>query len=126
MRRRRQHGFSIVEVLAAMTLFAIVGSAMGILVTQEMRRTTESRHATAAVLIAQQQLEAARALDYPNVQNTAGSAMMNGQSFTYITQVQTDVPVANTKTVTVTVNWVGPEGSRSYSLPTILTDVTAS
>jgi type II secretion system protein I len=126
MRRRRQRGFSIVEVLAAMTLFAIVGSAMGILATQEMRRTTESRHATAAVLIAQQQLEAARALDYPNVANTSGSATMNGQAFTYVTQVQTDVPVANTKTVTVTVNWVGPEGSRSYSLPTILTDVTAS
>jgi prepilin-type N-terminal cleavage/methylation domain-containing protein len=124
--RPRQRGFSLVEILAAMTLFAIVGSAMGILATQSMKRTTENRHATAAVLLAQQQIEALRALDYPNVAGSTLGATMNGQSFSIVTVVQTDVPVANTKTVTVTVSWVGPEGSKSYALPTIVTDVTAS
>ena len=126
MSRRRQRGFSLVEILASISLFAIVASATGILATQSMRRTTDNRHATAAVLIAQQELERNRALDYPQVVSTTSSAVMGGQNYTVVTSVQTDVPVANTKTVTVTVNWVGPEGSRSYALPTILTDITAS
>lgn len=126
MSRRRQRGFSLMEILASISLFAIVASATGILATQSIRRTTDNRHATAAVLIAQQELERNRALDYPAVVSTSSSAVMGGQNYTVVTSVQTDVPVANTKTVTVTVNWVGPEGSRSYALPTILTDITAS
>lgn len=125
MRRRRQRGFSLMEVLAGMTLFAIVASGMGLLATQSMLRTTENRHSTAAVLLAQQEVERLRALDYPAVVGGAYGAAMGGQNFTVTTVVQPNFPDPNMSQVNVTVSWVGPEGSRSYALRTIFTDVTA-
>jgi prepilin-type N-terminal cleavage/methylation domain-containing protein len=124
-RRQRQRGFSLVEVLASVTLFALVASATGLLATQSMRRTSENRHATAAVLLAQQELERLRGLDYPNLASGAYGATMGGQSFNVNTAIQANTPDPNMSQVVVTVTWTGPEGSRSYALRTILTDVTA-
>ena len=125
MSRRRQRGFTLVEVLAGVTVFAIVASAMGLFATQSMRRTTENRHSTAAVLLAQQELERLRGLDYPQVVGGSSPATMGGQSFTITTGVQADVPDPNMKQISVTVSWTGPEGARSYALRTIFTDVTS-
>jgi len=113
MKRRRQRGFSLVEILASMTLFAIVASAMGLLATQSMRRTTENRHSTAAVLLAQQELERLRGLDYPALVGGSYGATMGGQSFTVDTAVQPNSPDPNMSQIAVTVSWMGPEGSRS-------------
>ena len=126
MKRRRQQGMSLIEVLVAIVLFAIAASGTAALATESIRRTVENRHGTAAALLAQQELERVRELDYPNIAANNYTATMAGQSFTVDTAVQTDVPVANVKSITVTVSWTGPEGSRSYAVPTIYTDVTAS
>jgi prepilin-type N-terminal cleavage/methylation domain-containing protein len=126
MRRRRQRGFSLVEVLASVTLFAIVSSAMGLLATQSMRRTTENRHSTAAVLIAQQELERLRGLDYPSLAGGTYGTTMGGQSYSVNTAVTPNSPDPNMSEVVVTVSWTGPEGARSYALRTIFTDITAS
>jgi len=126
MKRRGSRGGSLLEVLASMALFAIVASSITALSVQTIRRTSENRHGTGAALLAQQEMERVRALDYPNITNTSSSAMMSNQSYTISTGVQTDVPAANMKTITVTVSWYGPEGSKSYVLKTIYTDITAS
>jgi general secretion pathway protein I len=126
MRSRRVRGFSLLEMLAALSLFAIVASAVVTLASQSMRRTIENRHGTQAALLIQTELERLRELDYPNV--VAGTTMtsMAGQSYSMVTAVAADTPAANMKQVTVTVSWTGPEGARSYAVQTILTDVTAS
>jgi prepilin-type N-terminal cleavage/methylation domain-containing protein len=126
MRRRRQRGFSLVEILASVTLFAIVASATGILATQSMRRTSENRHSTAAVLLAQQELERLRGLDYPNLAGGTYGATMGGQVFSVNTAITPNSPDPNMSVIVVTVSWTGPEGARSYALRTIYTDVTAS
>jgi prepilin-type N-terminal cleavage/methylation domain-containing protein len=56
MTRRRSRGFSIIEVLAAMSLFAVLASAICAVATTSMRFTTSNRHATLAAMLAQREL----------------------------------------------------------------------
>lgn len=124
--RRRPRGFTLVETLAAMTLFAIVAAAISSMAATAIRRTSENKHAMAAAFIAQRQMEHVRGLEYDDIQTgTETVALAPGENYSVATDVQADQPIANVKTVTVTVSWTGPEGSKSYAITTYYTDVTA-
>ena len=123
--RRRQQGVSLLEVLAAMVLFALVASAVGALATQSMVHTTRNRHSTSAALCAQQELERLRGLPYAQMASRTTTMTMGGQSFSVASTVQADTPVANVATITVTVTWTGPEGARSYVVQTLFTSITS-
>ncbi len=127
MKRRRQHGVSLLEVLAAMALFALVASGIAALATQSMVRTGQNRHATAAALLAQREMERIRALPYASVGGAGGStsAVVQGQTYTISSVVQSDTPAANMSQITTTVSWTGPEGAKSYAVRTIFTSVTS-
>ena len=124
MRRRRQRGISLMEVLAAMSLFAVVASGVGALATGSLRYTTLNRHGTAAAMLAQQQLEDLRSLDYASILPGSKSATVAGQLYTIGTGVLADNPAAGMKKITVSVSWTGPEGNKSYAIQTIFTAVT--
>ncbi len=123
--RTRQRGVSLMEVLAAMVLFSLVASAIGALATQSMVHTVRNRHSTNASLIAQQELERLRGLDYVNLASSTSTMTMGGQSFNVASTVAANTPAANMSTITVTVSWSGPEGSRSYVVQTIYTAIDA-
>lgn len=123
MRRKRQRGFSLLEVLSAMTLFALVASALGGLATTSMTFTMQNKHATLAAMIGQQQLEDLRSLPYASILPSSTIVTMQGQAFTVATGVIADSPAANMKDITVTVSWTGPEGSKSYAFRTIYTSI---
>lgn len=123
--RRRARGFTLVETLAAMALFAIVAAAVSSLSVSATRRAMQNRHAMSAAFLAQQQMEHVRGLDYANIANDSSTITMAGQSFTVATAVTADAPVVNVKTVVITVSWTGPEGAKSYAVTTYYTDVTA-
>lgn len=126
MKRRRQRGFTLLELLVSMSLFAVVASGIGALAAQSMVRSAANRHGTAAVLLAQQELERLRGLEYDDVVPGSTTQTMGGGSYTIATAVQNDTPAANMKQITITVSWRGPEGLRSYAVSTIYADVTAS
>lgn len=113
------------EVLAAMVLFALVASAVGALATQSMVHTVRNRHATNAALIAQEELERLRGLDYANLASSTSTVIMGGQTFSVNSNVAADSPADNMSTITVTVTWTGPEGARSYALQTIYTSINS-
>ena len=127
MKRRRERGVSLLEMLTAMTLFALVASGIAALATQSMVRTGQNRHATAAALLAQRELERIRALPYASVSASGGSssAIVQGQNFTIDSVVQSDTPALNMSQITTTVSWTGPEGAKSYAVRTIFTSVTS-
>ncbi|HZP41232.1 MAG TPA: hypothetical protein VFD84_06945 [Candidatus Binatia bacterium] len=122
--RRGQEGVSLLEALAAISLFAIVSSAVGALALGSVRSTALSRHSAEAAMLAQWQMEQVRGLDYADMASSSSTATMGGQTFTITTDVQTDVPDANMKDVKVTVTWTGPEGTKSFSTESIYVDVT--
>lgn len=123
--RKRQRGVSLMEVLAAMVLFALVASAVGSLTTQSMVHSVRNRHSTNASLIAQEELERLRGLDYVDLTSATTSMSMGGQSYSVVSNVAANTPAANMSTITVTVSWTGPEGARSYVVQTIYTSVNA-
>ena len=124
MRRRRgEHGFSLVEVLSAMTLFALVASAVGSLAITSMLHTIQNRHATTASQLAQRQLEDLRALPYASLASGTKSVVAAGQSYTVNTTVQANNPASGMSRINVQVAWTGPEGARSYAVDTIYTSV---
>jgi hypothetical protein len=106
-----------------MALFALVALAVGKLVTSSLLRTAENRHGTAAAFLAQRTLEELRGRDYDDIAPGSESHTLGGQPFTVTTGVQEDTPAAGMKEITVTVDWVGPEGTRYYETKTIYTSV---
>jgi prepilin-type N-terminal cleavage/methylation domain-containing protein len=123
-RGRRQRGISLIEVLAAMTLFALVASAVGALATSALLNTTINRHHTMAAMLAQGEVEDLRSLDYPALASRASTQTVEGQVYTIDSVVAGNTPAAGMSLVTVTVRWNGPEGTRNYAVDTIFTDVT--
>jgi Tfp pilus assembly protein PilV len=123
-RRKNQEGLSLLEALAATTLFALVSAAMGTLALGSIRATTFNRHASQAALLAQWEMERVRALPYESIANSSTTKVMGGQTYTLATQVESDVPAASMSRITVTASWVGPEGAKSYATQTIYTDIT--
>lgn len=124
MRRRSQRGFSIIEVLASLTLFMIVAGAVTAFSRSSLRSSVTNRHASNAAFIAQEQIETLRGLDYPSIVSSTTSVSIAGQNYTLGTVVVNNSPAAGMKDITVTVRWTGPEGPRSYAIRTIYTSLT--
>jgi prepilin-type N-terminal cleavage/methylation domain-containing protein len=125
MKRRGQHGFTLVEVLSAMTLFALVAAAVGALATTSMVHTIQNRHASTAAQLAQQRLEDLRALPYASITSGTSTTSVAGQRYTVVTSVQQNSPASGMARINVRVSWTGPEGARSYAVDTIYTSVTS-
>jgi len=125
VKRRRERGFSLLEVLSAMTLFALVAAAVGTLSTASMLHTIQNRHASTAAQLAQQRLEDLRSLPLASIISGTSNSTVAGQAYTTITTVQSNTPASGMSRITVRVNWTGPEGARSYAVDTIYTSVTS-
>lgn len=123
MKRRRARGFSLLEALVAIALFGLVASAVGTLVSHSLLSTIRNRHSTAAALLAQQTLEGLRGLEYDEIVGGATTEVVAGQSYGVNTAVVANSPASGMKAITVTVTWNGPEGTQSYAIQTIFTNI---
>jgi type IV pilus assembly protein PilV len=84
-----------------------------------------SRNVTTATIIAQQRLEQAQRVGYVNTNTTTfpatvESVLMGGVTYSRLTTISDNMPVAKTKTVAVQVSW--DSGVRSVTLSTILAE----
>lgn len=122
-RRRRTGGFSILEVLAATALFAVVAAAVSALATTSVRFTIDNRHGTAAAMLAQEELEDLRGMAFEDVESRARSEIVGGQAFTITTVVDDDDPEPGMKHIVVTISWGGPRGVRTHAIETIFTSL---
>jgi len=122
-RRRAEAGASLIEVLCAITLFALIAAGTAALTAQSMRHTVANRHASAAALLAQWKLEELRGRDYGDIVTHTESSSMSGQAYTVTTTVSDDDPAANMKRLVISVGWTGPEGTREHEIETIFTSL---
>jgi len=123
-RRRNSRGSSLLEVLAAVSLFSLVASGVGVLAIGSIRQTATNRQGTAAAMLAQERLEELRGLSYAQLLPYSTTRVVNGLTYTIGHSVLEDNPAAGMKTITATVSWAGPGGAKTYVVRTIFTSIT--
>ena len=121
--QRSQAGVSLIETLVALGLFAITASTMGKYLVQQIRMSTTNYLYTQAYAMAEEDLEATRALRYNDMAPGSRTEDIGGTRFTVNRQIASDAPADGLKTITVTVSWKDPQGPKNVVVQTIYTEV---
>ena len=124
--RHSQRGVTLIESLVALGVFGLIAAAVGGLLTQHISTERTNGTTTAAVTVAEAEMESLRSLDYPDIATRTFDPTPGAGSPAYHVQttVVTDSPAPSLKTITTQVTWAEPAGSQSVSLYAVYTDVT--
>ena len=118
---RADDGFTLIELLLTMVILSVGLLALAGLQVTSVRSNAMAKRQTAAVALAEAKLEAIKDTPYANVQSESAATVTVGSlTFTRQVTVTANSPVANTKTVQVTVSWTQGTTSRSVPVSTIL------
>jgi prepilin-type N-terminal cleavage/methylation domain-containing protein len=123
--KRTSAGFSLIEVLVAMAIFAIAASAVTSLMYHSTSYLSGNNYQSQAITCAQASLEHLRMLDYDDVIDDSDECTGDGVSFDVVWEVTEDEPADGAKTIVLTVSWIEKGETKSYELETIYTTVTA-
>ena len=124
MTRARDGGFTTIELLASLTLFAIVAASLETLLLGTVKSNGYASRMSAAVGLAEDKLEVLRDTSYAALASGSDAqplteVLANGGIYTRSWTVSDATPVANTKTIRVDVSWT--DGSlRQVELRTIV------
>lgn len=109
-----KEGFSLIELMIALTIFAIGILALAQLQSSAIVYNSEARRYTEATIIAQSKMDEFRTIPFINIDDETE----NIDSYTITTTV-TVGPIDDTKSIDVVVSWVH-KGNKTYSLQTIV------
>jgi len=120
-RKCAARGFSLIEVMIAMTVFALGMVTLSAVQVQAMRSGSSSRHATQAAAIAKSQMEQLQRLDWAQIGPTTGwttpvernntvqgSPNMVERVYTVDWRI-TDLTPAWTRAIDVRIRWSDPK-----------------
>jgi type IV pilus assembly protein PilV len=112
-----QKGFSLIEVLISMTIFAIGVLALAQMQITAIRGNAFSSATTDGTTLAQDRIEQLMNSPYDDGALAEGNHGPDTQGVYNVSwDVANDSPVANTKTVNVSVTWTANGWNRSVSL----------
>jgi Tfp pilus assembly protein PilV len=129
MRRpTRSRGSSFLEALVASAVLTVGAATAASMLTLSPTTSQSSALGAHAVSLAQQEMEDLRSLVYASIlardsYSPNAPDLFDGTRFTVRSNVQTDHPAANMKTITVTVSWTDHGVPRTYDLQTIHANV---
>jgi type IV pilus assembly protein PilV len=111
-----EDGFTLIELMITLVILSIGLVALAGLQVSAIKGNTFSKRMTAAVTIANQKLEQIKDTAYANILSESSTQItQSNMTFTRQVMVTNNTPLANTKTVNVTVTW--SDGSNSHSVP---------
>jgi type IV pilus assembly protein PilV len=111
-----EDGFTLIEIMITLVILSVGLTALAGLQVSAIKGNTFSKRMTAAVSIANQKLEQIKDTAYANILSESSTQItQSNMSFTRQVTVTNNSPLANTKTVNVTVTW--SDGSNSHSVP---------
>jgi prepilin-type N-terminal cleavage/methylation domain-containing protein len=116
-RQMTNRGFTLVEVMIGMAIFFIGFMAVGSMQILAINGNSGAREATEAATRATDQLETLIALPYDSI---VDGGWTDG-AYSVSWDVLPDTPLLNTKTITVTVDWLH-RGPRSFAVTYMKTD----
>jgi type II secretory pathway pseudopilin PulG len=124
--RRTQRGATLIESVVALGVFGMVATAAGALLTQHIRGQRTNGTTTAAITVAEAEMESLRSLDYPDIAaRTFDPTPAAGSPAYHVkTTVVADSPAPSLKSITTQVTWTEPAGVKAISLYAIYADVT--
>jgi type IV pilus assembly protein PilV len=109
-------GFTLIEIMIALVILSISLIALAGLQISAIRGNAFSKRMTTAVTIAEAKIEQLKNMPYVNIQSEASAQLTQGNmNFTRQVVVTNNSPIANSKTVDVTVTW--SDGSKSHTIP---------
>lgn len=123
--RNSPTGFSLIEVLVAMSLFMIVAAAVSSLMYHSTAQVSGSNHLSQAIVCAQKYLEEIRAQSYEDITDESRGCDGDGMSFEVDWQVSEDDPGDGMKSILLTVTWTEKGEVKNYAIHTVYTQVTA-
>ena len=111
---KKNQGFTLVEVLIAMAIFALGFLALASLQIKSISQNASSRMRADATSMAVELLERFISLPYDNaeLEQTQNAHSMKSGAYTLEWKIQDDKPVTATKTIVITVT-----GSNPYAKP---------
>jgi len=114
---------SLIETLVALGLLAVSAGTVGNYLVQQIRMSSSNYLYTQAYSMAEEQLEATRALHYNDMVAGSKTATVGATTFTIATQILDDTPANGLKQITVTVSWKDGLGPKNVAVQTIYTEV---
>jgi Tfp pilus assembly protein PilV len=118
-RGRRAEGFSLIEVMFALTFLAVGILAVASMIPAGTRGVSESRTITSGLMAAQLKLEELRGTPYTSL--APGSQSDSVSTFTRTWTVTDSIPTAGCKRVLVTASWTDAHGVQSTTLTSYVT-----
>jgi len=115
----RALGFSLIEVLFALTFLAIGIMAVAAMIPAGTRGITQSRVLTSGLMAAQVKLEDLKGTPYAVL--TAGTFSDTTSVFTRTWTVTDSVPMAGCKKIDVTSTWIDSHGNQTAQLSSYVT-----
>lgn len=112
-------GFSLIEVMFALTFLAVGILAVASMIPAGTRGVSESRTITSGLMAAQLKLEELRGTPYASL--VAGSQTDSVSVFTRSWTVTDSIPTAGCKRVLVTASWTDARGAQSTTLTSYVT-----
>jgi prepilin-type N-terminal cleavage/methylation domain-containing protein len=109
-------GFTLIEVMIALVIMSIGLTALAAVQISAIRGNAFSKRMTTAVSIAEARMEQIKNGSYASIiPESAIQVTQSNMNFTRQVAVTNNSPLANTKTINVTVSW--SERSKSPSVP---------
>jgi type IV pilus assembly protein PilV len=111
-----EEGFTLIEIMIALVVMSIGLTALAAVQISAIRGNAFSKRMTTAVSIADGKMEQIKNGSYASIiSESATQVTQSNMNFTRQVTVTNNSPLANTKTVNVTVSW--SEGSKSHMVP---------
>ena len=121
------NGFTLVEVLVAMVIFAISSMAITMLMMNHTKLVSLNSQASEAIALAQDKLEDLRTMSFADlVSNSTPPVTKKGTAYTTSWTVQQNTPTTDMSTLTVTVTWNYQGVTKSYVAKSIFSSVSPS
>jgi Tfp pilus assembly protein PilV len=117
--RRKDGGFSLIEVVFALTFLAVGILAVASMIPAGTRGVTQSRVLTSGLMTAQVKLEELKGTPYAAL--TPGTFSDTTSVFTRTWTVTDGVPMAGCKKIDVTAQWTDSHGAQTAVLSSYVT-----
>jgi prepilin-type N-terminal cleavage/methylation domain-containing protein len=117
--RRDNEGFTLIEILFALTLFAVALLAIAKMQIVAIATNADANRMSSAATLAQDKMEELKGMSYDDAQLSEGNyadVPITGYNRTWTIAI--DTPVNDTKTVTVSVSWEA--GQHQAQMQTII------